>query len=112
MIRWFEYIDGLTGISAPMQAKIFQTLVTVFFVSLLIFLIRRIIWRQTEDVRVRYTSYKITTYILYFLGILILGRIWISGTHAIVTYLGLVSAGVAIALQDTIGNIAGWIFIW
>lgn len=112
MNAWFDHIAQITNISVPVLYKISHTLITIFIVSALVFLIRRIIWRQTQDVRVRYTSYKVANYILYFLGLLAFGRIWISGTQSIITYLGLVSAGVAIALQDTIANIAGWIFIW
>lgn len=112
MSQWYEQIELITGLSQPLQLKILKTLLTVFVVSGLIFLIRRIIWRQTKDVRVRYTSYKIATYILYVLGLIILGRIWITGTQSLVTYFGLLSAGVAIALQDMLSNLAAWVFIW
>ena len=38
-------------------------------------------------------------------------RLWIQGIAGIATYFGLLSAGIAIALQDLLTNLAGWIFI-
>jgi len=45
------------------------------------------------------------------LGILLVGRIWFEGFQSIATFLGLVSAGIAIALKDLLVNLAGWGFI-
>jgi small-conductance mechanosensitive channel len=43
---------------------------------------------------------------------LFLGVIWLDDISNLVTYLGLVSAGIVIALSDPITNIAGWVFIF
>ena len=40
-----------------------------------------------------------------------LGRLWIQGFESLATVLGLVAAGIAIALNDVLTNIAGWIYI-
>jgi len=63
-------------------------------------------------VRVRYLWRKTTTYTYYFLIIILLGVIWLNDLSNLVTYLGLVSAGIVIALSDPITNIAGWFFIF
>ncbi|MDA1043807.1 MAG: mechanosensitive ion channel family protein [Verrucomicrobia bacterium] len=42
---------------------------------------------------------------------LIVGNIWFKGVQAIGTFLGLVSAGLAIALHDMVSNLAGWLFL-
>jgi len=39
------------------------------------------------------------------------GLVWIEGVGSLTTFLGLASAGVAIAMHDTIANITGWFFI-
>jgi len=39
------------------------------------------------------------------------GREWFTGIQSIATIVGLISAGLAIALQDIIKSIAGWVFI-
>jgi small-conductance mechanosensitive channel len=41
----------------------------------------------------------------------VVGSIWFRGFQSISTYLGLVSAGIAIALQTPLVNLAGWFFI-
>ena len=66
---------------------------------------------RLEDVKIRYNWLRATTYVGISFGIIIIGQIWLDGIGSIVTYLGLVSAGIAIALKDPIANITGWLFI-
>ena len=68
--------------------------------------------RKAEDTRVRYQWRKTTTYIYYISVAILLGIIWLGDLTNLATYLGLVSAGLAIALGDPITNIAGWILIF
>lgn len=68
--------------------------------------------RRTEDARVRYLWRKTTTYIYYIAIAIFIGLIWLGDLTNLATYLGLVSAGLAIALSDPITNIAGWVFIF
>jgi small-conductance mechanosensitive channel len=68
--------------------------------------------RRIEDVRARYQWRKITNYIYYITLAFLLGLIWLGDLTNLATYLGLVSAGLAIALSDPITNVAGWIFIF
>jgi small-conductance mechanosensitive channel len=41
----------------------------------------------------------------------VLAKIWIAGVTGYATYLGLLSAGLAVALQDPLTNLVGWFFI-
>ena len=50
-------------------------------------------------------------YVHAALVLLLIGRVWIRGIDSLATFLGLVSAGVAVAMHDTIANLAGWVFI-
>ena len=45
------------------------------------------------------------------IGLLIVGRIWFAGVQSIATCLGLLTAGLAIALQDVVKSVAGWFFL-
>jgi small-conductance mechanosensitive channel len=82
---------------------------------ILLWLIRtivvRIVWRKTEDPYVCYRWRKSTIYVTVVPGLLIVGRIWFAGIQPIATFLGLLTAGLAIALQDLVKSVAGWIFI-
>jgi small-conductance mechanosensitive channel len=45
------------------------------------------------------------------LAIILVGRVWLAGMQSLATIIGLMTAGLAIALQDIVKSIAGWAFI-
>ncbi len=96
------------------QGLIYNVLLTVATLFVL-WVIRRstllVVNRQTTDTKTRYSWRKGTAYGIYGLGIFLVFRIWFEGFESLTTYLGLLSAGLAVALKDPIANIAGWLFI-
>ena len=84
-------------------------------IIILLWLIRtiviRIVSRKTEDPYIRYRWRKSTIYVAVVIGLLIVGRIWFVGIQPIATFLGLLIAGLAIALQDLVKSVAGWFFL-
>ncbi len=70
-----------------------------------------VVRRTSDDLRVHYGWRKITTYVAFVVCVLVAAHIWLSGLTQLGTFLGLASAGVAIALKDPLTNIAGWLFI-
>ncbi|MFQ6103384.1 MAG: mechanosensitive ion channel family protein [Candidatus Glassbacteria bacterium] len=104
-------IDSLTKINPEVQEKLIISLIIILFLWILRTIILKIVWRRTEDVRTRYRWRKTTTYLTVILGILFIGRVWFLGFKELATFLGLLSAGLAIALKDVVSNMAGWIFI-
>lgn len=72
---------------------------------------RRLVSRTVEDNSARYQTIRATEYALGLIALIILVRVWFQGVTGLATYLGLLSAGIAIALQDPIINLAGWLFI-
>ena len=96
---------------SSIQAKIIATfLAIVLIISLRRSIINLFILRL-ENPKMRYNWQRVISYISFAFSIIIIGQIWLDGIGSIVTYLGLVSAGIAIALKDPIANIAGWLFI-
>jgi len=106
-----QAIEQTMGLSIPVQLKIAQSLLIVILLWLLRFVVIRITRRRTQDVKVRYQWRKTTFYLTLFVGILLVGRIWTQGFQSVSTYLGLVSAGIAIALKDLVASIAGWFYM-
>lgn len=96
---------------SSIQAKIIATLLGIFLIVILRRTIINLFILRLEDVKIRYNWLRATTYVGISFGIIIIGQIWLDGIGSIVTYLGLVSAGIAIALKDPIANITGWLFI-
>jgi small-conductance mechanosensitive channel len=70
-----------------------------------------IVYRRVRDPWARYRWRKGTTYAVVGLGALFVVRVWIEGVGALATFLGLVSAGLVIALKDVVTNIAGWAYV-
>lgn len=72
---------------------------------------RRVFGRTLEDAGSRFQMLRITSYATGITSLIILLRIWAAGLAGLGTYLGLLSAGIAVALGDPLTNFAGWMFI-
>jgi small-conductance mechanosensitive channel len=73
--------------------------------------VRRITARTLHDPTTRYQISTGAAYALGLLAVVVLGKIWFRGVTGVATYLGLLSAGLAVALQDPLTNLAGWLFL-
>lgn len=71
----------------------------------------RLLRRNIQDPRARYTWGKATSYIAAFVGLFLVGRIWFVGVRSVATFLGLVAAGLVITLKEPVLNMAGWVFL-
>ncbi len=96
---------------SSIQAKIIATIIAFILFFVIKKLILRIVYNTTENVKTRYQWHKITSYISFSLISIIIANIWLEGIESIATYLGLVSAGVAIALKEPLTNLTGWLYI-
>jgi small-conductance mechanosensitive channel len=105
------WLQESTGLSEAALGRLGWSLVAL----LLLWLVRRVVLvvvrRRTEDVRVRYQWRKGTSYAMVVVGALVLFRVWFDGFGNLATFLGLLSAGVAIALKDPLVNLVAWLFI-
>jgi small-conductance mechanosensitive channel len=70
-----------------------------------------LVFRASDDVRQRYRWQKASGYFVSVLGLVLLWWLWVEGMDSMATYLGLLSAGLAIALKDLLEDLAGWLFI-
>jgi small-conductance mechanosensitive channel len=106
-----EWLQKAMGLGPEIQAKLLISILTILVVLFLRWLLLRILFQRIEDVLVRYRWKKSSAYIAFVFVLLVLGRVWFEGFQSIATFLGLLSAGLAIALRDLLVNLAGWIFI-
>lgn len=106
-----DWIRYLFGFSSDFQIKLLASIVAIALLWLGYKVILKIIYNRKKDVRVRYRWRKVSAYIAFGIGVFLIGRIWFEGFQSISTYLGLLSAGLAIALQDPVVNLAGWAFV-
>lgn len=101
----------IPGISAETESKI---LVSAIVVALLLFARRGILAvvdRRIDDPTLQYKWSKISGYVAFAVGVLAVVQIWLEAMRSLGTFLGLLSAGLAIALKDLVADLAGWVFI-
>jgi len=91
--------------------KVIRSIAVIILLWIFQRIVSRLAYKKSKDIRVSYNLRKVSAYITFVLGLIIVGRIWFEGVQSIATFLGLVSAGLAIALKDLVADIAAWIFI-
>jgi small-conductance mechanosensitive channel len=96
--------------------NIFSQWITWLVLSLLIIIaatkiITLILFHLIKDSKKYHLVRRVIYYIAGVLYIVIAIYLWQGNINDLATFLGFLSAGIAIALKDVFANIAGWIFI-
>lgn len=94
-----------------MSYQIAATVIVILGLWIIRFVAARIINRKVEGGKVQYKWRKNLTYVTGFIGVILIGSIWSEAFKSFSTFLGLLSAGLAIALKDPVTDFAGWIFL-
>lgn len=102
-----EFIQNSPGFTY----QVILSVVAILVIWLVRFIALRIINKNLPEAKKQYKWRKNLTYIAVFIGFLIVGRIWFEGLQSLATFLGLLSAGLAIALRGPVTDFAGWIFL-
>ncbi len=106
-----NWIESNLYLGVTVQTKIISSLVIIIFLWIIRKIIQKAVIAKLQDVRLRYRWRKYSGYLTVFLGVILVGRIWFQGIQSLATFLGLLSAGIAIALKDIVASFAGWAFI-
>ncbi|NIO28642.1 MAG: mechanosensitive ion channel [Candidatus Latescibacteria bacterium] len=108
LINWLQRFLGLSPF-------VIERLIWTFLAWLVYFIFRLtvsfVVERRVTDVARQYLLRKSASYALGFAVIIATLVIWFGNLTGWAAYLGILSAGLAIALQDPVTNVAGWIFI-
>ncbi len=99
------------GIDADILNNIVWTVVAVVVVVIGLRLSRRIVANNVEETQATYRANKILNYMATAIFLVTAAFIWFDAFDNLPTYLGLVSAGIAIALADVLKNMVGWAYI-
>ncbi|MGB5289171.1 MAG: mechanosensitive ion channel domain-containing protein [Ignavibacteriaceae bacterium] len=106
-----EWIQSNFGISHDVQLKLFASVLIILIIGSLRIVLVRIFISKIDDLNQRYQWRKISLYLAVFIVLLFLLSTWLGFIGSVGTFLGLVSAGIAIALKDPLVNIVAWFFI-
>ena len=109
VVAWLRLHAGL---ETELQWRlVLSTAALAGLVLLRILLLRLLRWRINGD-DLHYYHWRKGVEISFFLmGSLLLARLWLTATAGAATYLGLITAGLTIALQDPLTNLVGWLFL-
>lgn len=106
-----EWIAENWLISREIQLKIAYSVLVILSLWLFRFLALKLVFRSVKNAKDRYYWRNGIKNVSNVLLIIVIGSIWIDRVGSLATFFGLVGAGLVIALQDPIVNVAGWLFI-
>lgn len=106
-----EIVNRITDLDPDVVRSLLATLFILAFVWIFNFVIRKIINRQVSDQKQRFLWVKNIRYVVGFIAFFLIGRLWLEGFQSLATFLGLLSAGLAIALKDIVADFAAWLFL-
>jgi small-conductance mechanosensitive channel len=104
-------LSNALGIPEDTLNSLLWTLIVLLVVLILRRIARRIVARNVELEESAYRANKLINYVVTGFFLATVAFIWIEAFDNFTTYLGLVSAGIAIALSDLLKNMAGWVYI-
>jgi len=109
--NFYTWLEGITGFSPMMISKLIKSILVIIGFVIINRLVSKIVIKRTEDAYARYRWRKTQDYITFIIGLFIISSIWINEFKSLITFFGLLSAGIAIALKDPVSDLAGWLFI-
>ena len=109
--RFEQIVQDSLGVSPAVTAGALGTALVVLGYVILARVGRRLVGRIVSDSSVRFQVNKVVTYSFGAIAAVVIFKIWLRDISGLATYLGLLSAGLAIALQDPVANFAAWLFI-
>jgi len=111
MGNFSTWLQTYLGIDQIAQQKLLISILIVLALSVLHRVSTAGVTERIKNLDRRYQWQKALGYTFTTLGVIAVSLVWIEGVQYAATYLGLVSAGLAIALKDPITNIVAWVFI-
>jgi small-conductance mechanosensitive channel len=106
-----EWLADTLGIADRTVERAVISFVVVAGLITLRWVILRWLRPQLEDVESQYRATKLTNAAITVTALISLLFIWVDAFASLTTFLGLLSAGIAIALGDLLKNMAGWAYI-
>lgn len=101
----------LPGMTPELQTNLIVSLIVVVGLFFARRAVMAFVSRRLQSQALRYRWSKSTGYAAFVIGVLILVQVWFTAIQSLGTFLGLLSAGLAIALKDLVADLAGWLFI-
>ncbi len=106
-----DLFQRLADLDPGVRDRLIETAVVITALWLVRWALGRFLIPRIEQPDLRFRARKIVTYTVVITGLLLVGRTWSDGISELGAFLGLLAAGLAIALNQPLTNLAGWLFI-
>jgi small-conductance mechanosensitive channel len=104
-------LDTINTLIIETQVKLISTILLVLMIWLLRSIVLRVLFQRIKDDRNRGVSRQIVGYTAFFLGLVLIGRLWLEGFQSLLIVLTLILAALIVALKELFLNIASWSII-
>ncbi len=104
-------LNDLPVITPELRDRLLSTLVLIAALVAIRVIASRTVRARIGDATAQYRLVRSVNYALVAVGFLLIGRLWVSGIGQLGTFLGLLSAGLALALREPITNMAGFLLL-
>ena len=106
-----QWLGQSLGIGFDTQIRLLETLVAIAALWVIRQVLLHTLIRRLSNTRLQYQWRKTVDYLVFLVGFFLVWPIWFRGVQSLATYLGLLSAGLAVALKDPIVDLIAWVFI-
>lgn len=107
----FRHLDSIFTVSQDVLLRSGTSALVIVSALVLRAVVVRLVSRRIDRPKTLFFIRRVTSYVVFFLVALVLLSIWFEGLSGLPTYLGLLSAGLAIAFKDPIANMIAWVYI-
>lgn len=113
MEQFSDWLKQYSDLNPEIIWKLAMTVLIVVGLLTLRTLLIGMVYRKLdkEDVKARYRWKRSIKNTYYVLVVTLIGLYWLEHIGSLATFLGLITAGLAIALKDPLVNFVGWAFI-
>ncbi len=95
----------------PFKMEILFSLLVLITIGVIKWGLNKIINKRVDSIAAKYRWRKVTTYLSFFIGLVLILPMWFKGFETLGTFLGISTAGIAIALRDLLASVVGWVVI-
>ncbi len=110
-IETLEQVGQQLLSTGGLLSKVIASLLVVLVLLLVRRVLNNFVRNRSSTASNIYFWHKVIGYSTTILMVLIIGAIWLYGVGNLALFLGLLVAGLIVALQEPLVNLAGWLFI-
>jgi len=112
---WLQRIEDGLAATLGLSPELFEKLAVSALILAIALLVRWLVvvalTRRLDDLGRRYIAIKTANYVVGISLAFVLLRIWLGGLTGLAASIGIISAGLAIALHEPLTNLVGWFFL-